>query len=56
MRRKAREIYILLYLERTWKRGCHLEYNVRGKELVLIIIIIIIILILIIIIIIMCGR
>ena len=55
MRRKAREICILFYLERTWERGCHLEYNVRGKELVLIIIIIIII-IFIIIIIIMCGR
>ena len=23
--RKAREIYILLCFERTWKGGCHLE-------------------------------
>ena len=24
---------ILLFLERTWDRGCHLEYSIHGKEL-----------------------
>ena len=33
MRRKARKICILLCLERTWERGCHLEYSIDGKEL-----------------------
>ena len=40
MRCTAREISILLYLpvhrrvrERTWERGCHLEYSIYGKEL-----------------------
>ena len=33
MRHKAREICILLCLESTWERGCHLEYRIHGKEL-----------------------
>ena len=33
MRRKALEICILLCLESTWERGCHLEYSIHGKEL-----------------------
>ena len=33
MRRKAREICILLCLERTWERGCHREYIHSRKEL-----------------------
>ena len=33
MGRKKREIYILLCFERTWKRGCHLEHSIHGKEL-----------------------
>ena len=36
MRRKAREICILLCLERTWQRGCYLENSIHGKELGLI--------------------
>ena len=24
---------ISLFLERTWERGCHLEYSIHGKEL-----------------------
>ena len=30
--RKARKIWILLCLERTWEQGCHLEYSIHGKE------------------------
>jgi len=33
MRRKAREICISLCHERTWERGCHLEYSIHAKEL-----------------------
>ena len=33
MRRKGRKICILLCLERTWERGCDLEYSIDGKEL-----------------------
>ena len=33
MLRKACEICILLCLERTWERGCFLEYSIHGKEL-----------------------
>ena len=33
MRRKARKICILLCLESTRERGCHLEYSIHGKEL-----------------------
>ena len=33
MCRKARKIYILPCLERTWEWGCHLEYSICGKEL-----------------------
>ena len=36
MRHKAREICILLYLERTLERGCYLEYGIHGEELGLI--------------------
>ena len=30
---KRGEIGILLWLERTWERGYHLEYSIHGKEL-----------------------
>ena len=30
---QAREICILLCLERTWERGCHLDCTIHGKEL-----------------------
>ena len=33
MRRKAREVCLLLCLRRTWERGCHLEYSIHSKEL-----------------------
>ena len=33
MRRKARQMSILLYPERTWERGCHREFSIHGKEL-----------------------
>ena len=33
VRRNAREICILLCLERTWERGWHLNYSIHGKEL-----------------------
>ena len=33
MRRNAREICILLCLERTWERSWHLNYSIHGKEL-----------------------
>ena len=33
---KVHKICILLCLERTWERGCHLEYSIYGKELGLI--------------------
>ena len=33
MRRKSREICIMLCLKRTWERGCHLEHSIHGKEL-----------------------
>ena len=33
MRLKARKICILLCHERTWERGCHLEYSIHAKEL-----------------------
>ena len=33
LRRKAREICVLLCLRRTWERGCHLEYSIHSKEL-----------------------
>ena len=32
MRRKARKIYILLCLERTWERGSHLENSIYGNS------------------------
>ena len=33
MRRRAREICILLYHKRTWERACHFEYSIHAKEL-----------------------
>ena len=58
MRRNAREICILLYLERTWERGCHLEYSIHGKELglIMMMMMMMMMMMIIIIIIIMCGR